>query len=53
MGCTLYNGICRRKGLKIPKRPSEAVNRRRKDNTMAKRNHPKGQTTINNKNVAS
>jgi len=32
--------------LKIPKGSSESVNRRRTDNTMAKRKRTKGQTTI-------
>jgi hypothetical protein len=34
------------KSLKIPKRQSESVYRRRTDNTMAKRKSTKGQTTI-------
>ena len=38
----LYN----KKSLKIPKGQSEAVNRRRTDNTMAKRKSTKGQTAI-------
>jgi hypothetical protein len=32
--------------LKIPKGYSEAINRRRTDNTMIKRKRTKGQTTI-------
>jgi len=32
--------------LKIPKGKSESVNRRRTDNTMAKRKRTEGQTTI-------
>jgi hypothetical protein len=40
-----YTGI-RKKILKIPKGISESVNRRRTDNTMAKRKSTKGQTTI-------
>ena len=35
-----------KKSLKIPKGQSESVNRRRTDNTMAKRKSTKGQTTI-------
>jgi len=35
-----------KKSLKIPKRQSESVYRRRTDNTMAKRKCTKGQTTI-------
>ena len=34
-----------KKSLKIPKGYSESVNRRRTDNTMAKRKRTKGQTT--------
>jgi len=34
------------KSLKIPKGYSKIVNRRRKDNTMAKRKRTKGHTTI-------
>jgi len=35
-----------KKSLKIQKRQSQSVNRRRTDNTMAKRTSAKGQTTI-------
>jgi hypothetical protein len=35
-----------KKRLEIPKGLSEAVNRTRRDNTMAKRKRTKGQTTI-------
>ena len=35
-----------KKSLKIPKGYSEAVNRRRTDNTMTNRKRTKGQTTI-------
>ena len=37
--------LCDKKSLKIPKGSSESVNRRRTDNTMAKRKSTKGQTT--------
>jgi hypothetical protein len=36
----------RKKSLKISKRQSEIVYRRRRDNTMAKRKSTRGQTTI-------
>ena len=42
-----YQGSNHKKSLKIPKEKSESVNRRRTDNTMAKRKNTKGQTTIN------
>jgi hypothetical protein len=35
-----------KKSLKIPKEQSESVNRRRTDNTMAKRKSTRGQSTI-------
>jgi hypothetical protein len=41
-----YIGHIRKKSLKIPKWQSESVNRRRTDNTKAKGNGTKGQTTI-------
>jgi hypothetical protein len=37
--------LCDKKSLKIPKGSSESVNRRRTENTMAKRKSTKGQTT--------
>jgi hypothetical protein len=37
-----------KKSLKIPKEQSESVNRRRTDNTMAKRKSTRGQSTIYN-----
>ena len=43
---TFWAIICR-KCLKIPKRQSESVYRRRTDKTIAKRKSTKGQTTIN------
>ncbi len=36
-----------KRSLKIPKGQSESVDRRRTDNTMAKRKSTKGQTKIN------
>jgi len=38
--------IFHKKRLKIPKGSSEAVNRRRADNAIAKRKRTKGKTTI-------
>jgi hypothetical protein len=43
---TVNINIKSKKSLKIPKRQSESVYRRRTDNTMAKRKGTKGQTTI-------
>ena len=39
-------GAIRSRKSKIPKGQSEAVTRRRRDNTMTKRKKTKGQTTI-------
>jgi len=40
-----------KKSLKIPKGQSESVNRRRTDNTMAKRKSTKGQTKHTHKKL--
>ena len=40
-----------KKSLKIPKRQSESVYRRRTDNTMAKRKSTKGQTINDQQNI--
>ena len=44
--CCLIEAHFPEKSLKIPKRESESVNRRKTDNTMSKKS-TKGQTTIN------
>jgi hypothetical protein len=43
--CCLIEVHCPEKSLKIPKRESESVNRRKTDNTMAKRQKDKQQST--------